>query len=87
MELKSKVSAVKKEKSYGHLSLNSKELPFVKNLKIGESAEFEIKVKIKGLRTPDQWEVSNEKINPKDIIASVEITGVEHKGDMKDDKD
>jgi len=87
MELKSKVSAVKEQKSYGHISLYSKDFPFVKDLKIGTDAEFEIKVKVKGLRTPDQWEVSSEKMNPKDIIASVVILKVEHKGKMDDDKD
>lgn len=76
MELKSKVTAVKEEKSYGHLTLNSGQFPFVNDLKIGEEKECMIKVKVKGLRQADKWEISNKEAKQGDIFASVNITGI-----------
>lgn len=76
MELKSKVTAVKEKPSYGHLRLSSKDFPEVKNLELGEAQTITIKVDVKGLRQPDRWEITEQKMKPTDIIAQVDIVGV-----------
>ena len=76
MKLESKVKAVKQEKSFGHLNLNSSTHEFIKSCKIGEEKELTIKVKVKGLRQPDRWEISEEKMKPTDVIASVNIVEI-----------
>ena len=79
MKLKSKVTAVKKEKSYGSLSLNSSDYPEISKCSVGDIKEFDITVKVKGLRQPDMWEVSEENAKPTDVIANVIITSIKHK--------
>lgn len=79
MELKSKVSVVPKQKHYGQITLNSKDTPDVKKFKIGDEIDLIVKVKIKHLRQPDNWEISEEKFNPKDVLAGADIIKIEHK--------
>jgi hypothetical protein len=81
-----KIKSVKEEKSYGNLYLSSNDLPFVKDLKIGDMTEFEIKVKVTALRMPDRWEVSEGRAKPKDIKADVIILSIEHKAEEKEEK-
>jgi hypothetical protein len=88
MQLGQKIKpAPKEEKSYGHLNLNSATAPFVKDCKIGEEKEVTIKIRVKGLRQPDRWEVSEEKMKPTDVIASVNVIGISHKSSKKKEKD
>jgi len=84
MKLSSKVTAVKEEKSYGHLTLNSSDHPEVLDCKIGETKELTITVKVKGLRQPDNWQISEQGMKPKDVIAEVIITGISHKPKKKE---
>lgn len=86
MKLTEKVSKVKEEISHGTLYLDSKSFPFVKDLKLNEEAEMMIKVKIKSLRSPDNWEITEKKLNPKDVLAQVNISKIEHKGSGKKEK-
>lgn len=83
MQLESKVKAVKEEKSYGHLNINSQNFPFVKDCKIGEVKELTIKLRVKGLRAPDKWEISEQKMKPTDVIVQGNIVGIEHKPKAK----
>lgn len=87
MKLANKVQQVKPEKSFGHLTINSKDFAFVKDLKIGSEAEFEINVKIKGLRAPDNWDISEQGMKPGDIIAEVMIKNISHKPEMEEEKE
>jgi hypothetical protein len=86
MLVKTQVKAIKEETSYGHLTLSSQTFPFVKDLKIGDSKECIITVKIKGLREADRWEIQDKQAKPKDIMASVTITKIEMHKPKKDDK-
>lgn len=79
MKLESKVKAVKEEKSYGHLTLNSADHPEVAECKIGEEKELTIKIRVKGLRQPDRWEIQDKQMKPKDVVANVIITDIKHK--------
>lgn len=83
MKLSSQVKAVKEEKSYGHLTLNSADHPEVLDCKIGETKELTITVKVKGLRQPDRWEISEKQMKPKDVVANVIITDIKHKSSEK----
>ena len=76
MKLVQKVTAVKEPKSYGHITLNSSDFPEVANLKLGDKQTFEITVDVTALRKPDSWEVSNNKVKPSDVIASIRVTNV-----------
>lgn len=87
MKLTNKVQQVKPEKSYGHLTINSKDFAFAKDLKIGSETELEIKVKIKGLRAPDNWDISENGMKPGDIIAEVMVKNISHKPEMKEEKE
>lgn len=76
-KLKSKVSVMAKpEKSYGHLNLSSKDFPEVKDFTLAKEVELTVKFKIKTLRNPDRWEVAENKMNPKDVMASGEICDI-----------
>jgi hypothetical protein len=87
MKIENKIKAVKEEKSFGSLYLSSTDFPFIKDLGIGDTTELEIKVKVKGLRMPDRWEISESKANPKDIRADIIILSVEHKAEEMDEKE
>ena len=88
MQLTQKIKpAPKEEKSYGHLNLNSATHTFIKDCKIGEEKEITIKIRVKGLRQPDRWEISEEKMKPTDVIANVNIIDISHKSSDKKEKD
>ena len=77
---------VKEEKSYGSLYVNSKDLPFIKDVSIGDIVELTIKLKVTQLRQPDRWEVSEQKLNPKDVIVSGSITEIEKEDEKSEGK-
>ena len=83
MKLPNKVKAVKEEKSYGHLTLNSSNFPFVKDCTIGEVKELTIKLKVKELRAPSKWDISEGGMKPNDVIIGGSIVGIEHKPEKK----
>jgi hypothetical protein len=86
MKLENKVKQVKEEKSYGNLYVNSKDLPFIKDVSIGDIVELTIKLKVTQLRQPDRWEVSEQKLNPKDVIVSGSITKIEKEDEKSEGK-
>jgi hypothetical protein len=89
MKLSQSVKPMHKEaKSYGNLTLSSADFPKVAELCLGDNQKFEITARITALRNPDRWEVSEHKVNPKDVIASITITGVDFDGkkDMEEMK-
>lgn len=87
MKLKQSVSpSVKEEKNYGSLHLNSKDFPFLKDVSIGEVVELTVKLRIKELRQPDVWEVSQSKMNPKDILVGGPIITLSKEKEDKDKK-
>lgn len=73
MELKSKIKAVKPKVSFGNLRLTSKTSPEVKNLKLGQKMTVEVEIEVEALRQPDRWEISENGVGPKDILANVNI--------------
>jgi len=86
MKLDSKVKAVKKEKSYGTLYLNSKDCPFIKDATIGDEVEMTITLKIKELRAPDHWDISEKGMKPTDVITSGNIVNISKKEKKNDTK-
>jgi len=86
MKIPSKVQAVKEVKSYGHLTLNSKDYPEIAEASVGDMKECIITSEITALRKPDRWEISQKTYKPTDIIASVEIRKIEMHKPKKDDK-
>lgn len=76
MQLKSKVKAVKPEKSYGHVSLSSKDFPFVKDAKLGTTIKVEVELKVDSLRAPDRWEITENNMKPTDVNLGGKICSV-----------
>jgi hypothetical protein len=76
----------KPEKNYGRLHLSSKDFPFLKDVSIGEVVELTVKLKVKELRQPDMWEVSQDKVSPKDILVSGPIVKIEKEKEEKNEK-
>lgn len=76
MKIQSKIKAVKQEKSYGNLRLSSADFPGVKELDIKETLTLTVEVEVKGLRSPDNWEVSEGGAKPTDIFADVNIKNI-----------
>lgn len=80
MKIEPKIKVVvPEEKSYGSLTLNSKEHPFVKDLKLGVETECYITVKVKGMRVADRWEISEGLSKPGEIRVELLIAKIEHK--------
>jgi len=79
MKLESKVKAVKQEKSYGTLYLSSKDIPSGADAVIGDVLELTISLKVTQLRAPDQWDISEKKMGPKDVLVSGNITKISEK--------
>jgi hypothetical protein len=78
--LKNKVKAVKEEKSFGHLNIHSKDFPDVSEFKLTETIELTVTLKVNSLRSPDRWEIAEQKMNPKDIMAAGTITAMKLAG-------
>ncbi|KKM03701.1 hypothetical protein LCGC14_1771780 [marine sediment metagenome] len=76
MLVKSKVTAIKEIKSYGHITLNSGDFPGVKDLTLGDKKDITISIDITELRKPSQWDISEERMKPTDVIAGIRILGV-----------
>ena len=76
MLVKNQVKAVKEVKSFGRINVNSKDVPGVKDLTIGQKVTITIDVEITGLRKPDRWEISNKEILPTDVKVDMEIRKV-----------
>ena len=87
MEINPKITvAPKEEKSYGRLNLNSREHPFVKDLKLGVETECCITIKVKGMREADRWEISEGTSKPGDINVELSIVKIEHKVNKSKEK-
>ena len=86
MKIENKIKAVKEEKSYGHLTLNSSEFPFVKDLSIGDIKQCVITTRVKELREASKWEISDKMAKPGDIFVSVTITDISMHKPVKGDK-
>jgi hypothetical protein len=78
--LKQKVSVVKEEKSFGHLNISSKDFPDAKNFTLGKTIELTVTLKLNSLRSPDRWEVAEQKMNPTDVTASGNIIAMKLAG-------
>jgi hypothetical protein len=78
--LKNKVSVVKEEKSFGHLNFHSKDFPGVKNFDLNKTIDLVVTVKVTSLRSPDRWEIADQKMNPKDVMAAGNITAMKIAG-------
>lgn len=77
MKLENKIKAVSAEpKSYGHITLNSSDFPGVANLTLGDKKTITVEVDIRALRKPDNWQISEDKMKPNDIIAEIKIMNV-----------
>jgi hypothetical protein len=79
MKLENKVKAVKQEKSYGSLYLNTKDCPFLKDSSIDDEVEMTVTLKIRSLRKPDSWDISEKGMKPTDIIVDGNITKISEK--------
>ena len=77
MKIDSKVKAIKAEKSFGSLYLNSKDAPFLKDASIGDVVKVEISLKIRSLRAPDNWDISEKKLSPTDVVVEGTIVKLE----------
>jgi hypothetical protein len=78
--LKNKVKVVKEEKSFGHLNFHSKDFPEVKEFELNKTVELIVTLKVNSLRSPDRWEIAEQKMNPKDVTASGNITAMKLAG-------
>lgn len=77
MKVEQKVKAVKQEKSYGTLHLNSGDTPFVKKATIGQMMEVTVTLKITELRQPDRWDISEGKMKLTDVMVRGNIVKIE----------
>ena len=77
MKLEAKVKAIKPPKSYGNITLSSVDFPDVANLKLGDVKSVVINIDITELRKPDNWDISEGRAKPTDVIARVNIKGIQ----------
>jgi hypothetical protein len=84
MKIESKVKAVKAEKSYGNLTLNSKEMPSVKDCKLNDVIQITATCRVDTLRSPDIWDIQERGMKATDVLAHVIITKLDvHKPSTK----
>lgn len=76
-KIQSKIKAVKEVKSYGHINLNSKDFPQVKDLKINTTIQVLVTLDINSLNSPARWEIAEGNSKPSDVRASGSITKVD----------
>jgi hypothetical protein len=84
MKLESKVKAVKKEKSFGHLNIKSGDAPFLADASIDDVVELTVSLKVKELRAADNWDISEKRMNVGDITVSGSIVKISEKSKSVD---
>jgi hypothetical protein len=85
MELKQTIKAVKVEPSYGNIRVNTSQFPFLNKAEVGKKVTIEIECEVTALRKPDNWEISEGKLKPTDLLVEISIKNLKP-CDSKEDK-